>query len=132
MNNILRGVTKRFEPEEKFDKAALVDLINIYMSDGKFKKMLEWFKDKTFSNQEFYGVMYSDEYEKDEEGYFGEDKILIYIGNDDWDDTDQIVSYDELYNYLKVACEYYVENITEDKEEVENLLSGIKVTYNIK
>ena len=132
MNNILRGVTKRFEPEEKFDKAALVDLINIYMSDGKFKNMLKWFKDKTFSNQEFYGVMYSDEYEKDEEGYFGEDKILIYIGNDDWEDTDQIVSYDELYNYLKVACEYYIENIPEDKEEVENLLAGIKVTYSIK
>ena len=132
MNNILRGVTKRFEPEEKFDKAALVDLINIYMSDGKFKNMLKWFKDKTFSNQEFYGVMYSDEYEKDEEGYFGEDKILIYVGNDDWDNTDQIVSYDELYNYLKVACEYYIENIPEDKEEVENLLAGIKVTYSIK
>ena len=109
-----------------------MDLISIYMSNGRFKDMLEWFKDKKFKNHEFYGILYSDVYDKDEEGYFGEDKILIYVGNDDWDNTDQIVSYDELYNYLKAACEYYVKNIPEDKEEVENLLAGIKDTYNIK
>ena len=109
-----------------------MDLIENYMSRGTFKEMLEWFKDKTFANEEFYGVLYSEEYDKDEEGYFGEDKILIYVGNYDLDNTDQIVSYDELYNYLKVACEYYIENIPEDKEEVEALLAGIKDTYNIK
>ena len=39
MNNALKGVTERFQQEEKFDKEALIDLINIYMSNGKFKKM---------------------------------------------------------------------------------------------
>lgn len=116
----------------KLVRGQAMDLISNYMSRGTFKEMLEWFKDKTFANEEFYGVLYSEDYDKDEEGYFGEDKILIYVGNDDWDNTDQIVSYDELYNYLKVACEYYIENIPEDKEEVENLLAGIKDTYNIK
>lgn len=132
MNNALKGVTERFQQEEKFDKEALIDLINIYMSNGKFKKMLGWIKDKTFEGEEFYGIMYPDEYKKDEEGYFGEDKILVYMGNDDLENKDQIVSYDELYSYLKIASEYYIENIPEDKEEVENLLTVIKVRYDVK
>ena len=37
-----------------------------------------------------------------------------------------------MYEYLKAASEYYVENIPEDKEDVENLLAKIKDTYNIK
>ena len=131
MNNILRGVTKRFEPE-KFDKYSLVSLIDEYMSWGRFTEMLEWFSKKSFKNHEFYGILYSDAYEKDDEEYFGDNNILVYYGNDDWENTDNIVSYSELYDYLKVACEYYIENIPEDKEEVENLLAGIKVTYNIK
>ena len=131
MNNILRGVTKRFEPE-KFDKYSLVSLIDEYMSWGRFTEMLEWFSKKSFKNHEFYGILYSDAYEKDDEEYFGDNNILVYYGNDDWKNTDNIVSYSELYDYLKVACEYYIENIPEDKEEVENLLAGIKVTYSIK
>ena len=131
MNNILRGVTKRFEPE-KFDKYSLVSLIDEYMSWGRFTEMLEWFSKKSFKNHEFYGILYSDAYEKDDEEYFGDNNILVYYGNDDWENTDNIVSYSELYDYLKVACEYYIENIPEDKEEVEALLAGIKVTYNIK
>mgnify|MGYP004550874305 FL=1 len=131
MNNILRGVTKRFEPE-KFDKYSLVSLIDEYMSWGRFTEMLEWFSKKSFKNHEFYGILYSDAYEKDDEEYFGDNNILVYYGNDDWKNTDNIVSYSELYDYLKVACEYYIENIPEDKEEVEALLAGIKVTYNIK
>ena len=131
MNNILRGVTKRFEPE-KFDKYSLVSLIDEYMSWGRFTEMLEWFSKKSFKNHEFYGILYSDAYEKDDEEYFGDNNILVYYGNDDWKNTDNIVSYSELYDYLKVACEYYIENIPEDKEEVENLLAGIKDTYNIK
>ena len=131
MNNILRGGTKRFEPE-KFDKYSLVSLIDEYMSWGRFTEMLEWFSKKSFKNHEFYGILYSDAYEKDDEEYFGDNNILVYYGNDDWKNTDNIVSYSELYDYLKVACEYYIENIPEDKEEVEALLAGIKVTYNIK
>ena len=131
MNNILRGVTKRFEPE-KFDKYSLVSLIDEYMSWGRFTEMLEWFSKKSFKNHEFYGILYSDAYEKDDEEYFGDNNILVYYGNDDWENTDNIVSYSELYDYLKVACEYYIENIPEDKEEVENLLAGIKDIYNIK
>ena len=131
MNNILRGVTKRFEPE-KFDKYSLVSLIDEYMSWGRFTEMLEWFSKKSFKNHEFYGILYSDAYEKDDEEYFGDNNILVYYGNDDWKNTDNLVSYSELYDYLKVACEYYIENIPEDKEEVEALLAGIKVTYNIK
>ena len=131
MNKELNDVIKRFEPE-KFDKYSLVSLIDEYMSWGRFTEMLEWFSKKSFKNHEFYGILYSDAYEKDDEEYFGDNNILVYYGNDDWKNTDNIVSYSELYDYLKVACEYYIENIPEDKEEVEALLAGIKVTYNIK
>ena len=131
MNKELNDVIKRFEPE-KFDKYSLVSLIDEYMSWGRFTEMLEWFSKKSFKNHEFYGILYSDAYEKDDEEYFGDNNILVYYGNDDWENTDNIVSYSELYDYLKVACEYYIENIPEDKEEVEALLAGIKVTYNIK
>ncbi len=131
MNNSLKGVTERFQQEEKFDKEALVDLINIYMSNGKFKKMLGWIKDKTFEGEEFYGIMYPDEYEKGEEGYFGEGRVLVYVGNDDLENKDQVVSYNELYSYLRTAGDYYIENIPEDKEEVENLLTIIRVRYDV-
>ena len=131
MNKELNDVIKRFEPE-KFDKYSLVSLIDEYMSWGRFTEMLEWFSKKSFKNHEFYGILYSDAYEKDDEEYFGDNNILVYYGNDDWENTDNIVSYSELYDYLKVACEYYIENIPEDKEEVGNLLAGIKDIYNIK
>ncbi|MFP3847192.1 ribonuclease toxin immunity protein CdiI [Priestia filamentosa] len=74
--------------------------------------------------------MYLDEYEQDDEKYFGQNKVLFYSG--DGDNDYGIVNYDELYQYLRTACEFYVGKNPEKKEIVEELLMKIKEKYNIK
>ncbi|MDH6351171.1 ribonuclease toxin immunity protein CdiI [Brevibacillus parabrevis] len=73
-------------------------------------------------------VIYSDEYDVGDEGYFGENCILFYYGVDD---TYDIVSYKELYDYLQVACNFYIEKNEDKKDEVNEYLLRIKEKYSI-
>ncbi|XBO87602.1 ribonuclease toxin immunity protein CdiI [Bacillus licheniformis] len=63
-------------------------------------------------------MIYSDEYEQDEEEYFGQNKVLFYSG--DGDDDYDIVSYDELYQYISAACNFYIEKILRRKSLLKN------------
>jgi len=42
------------------------------------------------------------------------------------------VSYDELYQYISAACNFYIERNPEKKELIEELLMKIKEKYDIK
>lgn len=75
------------------------------------------------------GVIYSDEYDVGDEGYFGEISVLFYYGVDDNFD---IVSYKELYDYLQVACNFYVEKNADQKDLINEYLLRIKDKYSIE
>ena len=42
------------------------------------------------------------------------------------------MSYDELYQYISTACNFYIERNPEKKELIEELLMKIKEKYDIK
>ncbi|MCY8673493.1 ribonuclease toxin immunity protein CdiI [Bacillus haynesii] len=116
--------------QNNLTKEAVIDVLNLYVNGRNFLKHLEEFKNKEGERREYNGIIYSDEYEQDEEEYFGQNKVLFYSG--DGDDDYDIVSYDELYQYISAACNFYIEKNPEKKELIEELLMKIKEKYGIK
>lgn len=63
--------------QNKLNKEAVIDVLNIYVNGRNFLQHLEDFKNKDGEGREYNGVIYSDEYEQGEEGYFGHNKVFI-------------------------------------------------------
>jgi hypothetical protein len=116
--------------QKTLNKEAVIDVLNIYVNGRNFLQHLEDFLKKEGERREYNGVIYSDEYEQDDEEYFGQNKVLFYSG--DGDNDYDIVNYDELYQYLNATCEFYIGKNPEKKEIIEELLMKIKEKYNIK
>ncbi|BCE08097.1 ribonuclease toxin immunity protein CdiI [Bacillus paralicheniformis] len=116
--------------QNNLTKEAVIDVLNLYVNGRNFLQHLEEFKNKEGERREYNGIIYSDEYEQDEEEYFGQNKVLFYSG--DGDDDYDTVSYDELYQYISTACNFYIERNPEKKELIEELLMKIKEKYDIK
>lgn len=116
--------------QHSLNKGAVIDVLNIYVNGGKFLQYLEDFKNKQGERREYHGVIYSEEYEKDDEDYFGENKVLFYSGDDD--DAYDIVNYNEMYKYLSVACKFYIEMYKDKKNIVNEKLLLIKKIYGVK
>ncbi|MFS0655221.1 ribonuclease toxin immunity protein CdiI [Bacillus sp. 179-C3.3 HS] len=116
--------------QNNLTKEAVIDVLNLYVNGRNFLQHLEEFKNKEGERREYNGVIYSDEYEQGEEGYFGENKVLFYSG--DGDDDYDIVNYDELYQYLIAACNFYMEKNPESIDVVKDLSMKIKEEYYIE
>lgn len=82
---------------------------------------LDNFINKESVRSQFCGVLYPEDFEKDDDGYFGENKVLFYAGD-----------YDDLYLYLYFTCEFYIEKHEEEKDIVEQKLALIAKIYGIK
>lgn len=110
--------------QNNLNKGAVIDVLNIYVNGRRFQKHLENFKNKECEYGEYNGVIYSEEFEPDEEEYFGKNKVLFYSGvaDEDYD----IVNYEELYEYLSAACEFYTEKYKDEKEIIREQLLLIK------
>lgn len=94
-----------------------------------FIKILDGFFNENVLRRDTIGVVYSDEFDKNDDGYFGENKVLFYYGVDEnWYD---IINFGELYNYLRVVCDFYVEKHNDKTKEVLEYLEKIKVKYKI-
>lgn len=115
--------------QNALNKAAVIDVLNIYVNGHNFQQHLEDFKNKEGERQEYNGVIYSDEYEQDDEEYFGQNKVLFYSG--DGEDDHDIVNYEELYKYLSTACEFYIGKNPDKKEVIEKLLLKVKDKFDV-
>lgn len=115
--------------QNALNKAAVIDVLNIYVNGRNFQQHLEDFKNKEGERREYNGVIYSDEYEQDDEEYFGQNKVLFYSG--DGEDDHDIVNYEELYKYLSTACEFYIGKNPEKKEVIEKLLLKVKDKFDV-
>ncbi|MBW6411870.1 ribonuclease toxin immunity protein CdiI [Clostridium weizhouense] len=115
--------------QNNLNKEAVIDVLNIYVNGSKFLQYLEDFKNKYGERREYHGVIYSEEYEQDDDDYFGENRVLFYSGDDDAYD---IVNYDKMYKYLSIACEFYIEKNEDEKEIIQKELSLIEESYGIK
>lgn len=74
-----------------WDKGTVIDVLNAYVNGSDFLQQLEKIKKKKTERSTTLGVIYSEDYEKDDDGYFGENKVLFYAGY-----YDDIVDYDDL------------------------------------
>ncbi|MBN1056050.1 hypothetical protein DVW05_11925 [Clostridium botulinum] len=107
------------------DKGQVINVLNTYVYGSKFLQHLDKFINKEGEREQFYGVVYSEDFEKDDDGYFGENKILFYAG-----DYDDIIDYEDLYLYF--TCEFYIEKHEDEKEIVQEKLLLIEEAYGIE
>lgn len=110
------------------DKGTVIDVLNTYVNGSRFLEHLDKIKNKEPETNQILGIIYSEEYEKDDDEYFGENKVLFYAGDDCYD----IIDYDELYLYLYFACEFYIKKHEDEKEIVQEELLSIKEKYGVK
>lgn len=109
------------------DKGQVINVLSTYVYGNKFLQHLDKFISKEGERGQFYGVVYSEDFEKDDDGYFGENKVLFYAG-----DYDDIIDYDDLYLYLYFACESYIGRHEYEKEIVQEKLALIAKAHGIK
>lgn len=109
------------------DKSTVIDVLNVYVNGNDFLGCLEKIKNKKTERSQILGIIYSQDYEEDDEGYFGRNKVLFYVGDDCYD----IIDYDDLYLYLYFTCEFYIEKHQNEKEQVKDKLSLIAKSYHI-
>lgn len=109
------------------DKGQVINVLSACVYGSRFLQHLDNFINRESVRSQFYGVVYSEDFEEDDDGYFGENKVLFYAG-----DYDDIIDYDDLYLYLYFACEFYIEKHEEEKDIVEQKLALIAKTYGIK
>lgn len=110
-------------------KSFVITVLAKFALSYDFIKILDGFLNENVLRRDTIGVVYSDEFDKNDEGYFGENKILFYYGVDEnWYD---IINFGELCNYLQVVCDFYVEKHVDETKEVREYLEKIKVKYEI-
>ncbi|MFI8707944.1 ribonuclease toxin immunity protein CdiI [Bacillus sp. NPDC077411] len=111
-------------------KSFVITVLAKFALDFDFIKVLDGFFNEDVIRRDTIGVVYSDEFDKNDTGYFGEDRILFYYGVDEnWYD---IITFGELCNYLQVVCDFYVEKHDDKAEEVQEYLQKIKGKYKVK
>lgn len=115
--------------EKGLEKGSVIDVLGDFVLEHDIVKVLEGFLNEYIERRDYMGVIYSDEYDVGDEGYFGENRVLFYYGVDDNYD---IVSYKELYDYLQVACNFYIEKNADKKDEINEYLIRIKSKYGIE
>ncbi|MBD1381384.1 ribonuclease toxin immunity protein CdiI [Metabacillus arenae] len=111
------------------------NVINVLLEltiDYNFIETLQRFLDENVVRRDTLGVVYSDEFDTSEEEYFGEDKVLFYYYYGLDEIKEDIVTHEELCDYLEVACDFYIKKHPDKKIEAKNLLEQIKEKYQIK
>ncbi|KAA6448882.1 ribonuclease toxin immunity protein CdiI [Bacillus atrophaeus] len=117
---------------KNFKKQNVINVLVELTLDYNFIETLQRFLAENVVRRDTLGVVYSDEYDPYEEEYFGEDKVLFYYYYGLDEIKEDIVTHDELCNYLEVACDFYIKKHPNKKIEVKNLLEQIKEKYQIK
>ncbi|MDQ0926080.1 hypothetical protein QFZ25_000140 [Bacillus atrophaeus] len=117
---------------KNFKKQTVINVLVELTLDYNFIETLQRFLVENVVRRDTLGVVYSDEYDPYEEEYFGEDKVLFYYYYGLDEIKEDIVTHDELCNYLEVACDFYIKKHPNKKIEVKNLLEQIKEKYQIK
>ncbi|KXZ20704.1 hypothetical protein AXI59_13785 [Bacillus nakamurai] len=116
--------------KRNLNKSHVVDVLVEFILLYDFQDILNGFLQEDVVRRDTVGVVFSSEFDKNDEEYFGENKVLFYYGTDeDWED---IVTHEELCNYLEAACDFYIEKHPEHTEDTEKLLLKIKAKYNVK
>ncbi|MED3866699.1 ribonuclease toxin immunity protein CdiI [Priestia megaterium] len=119
----------RMYEEQGLHKGSVIDVLGDFVMEYDFVRILEGFLEEYVERRDYMGVVYSDEFDRDDEEFFGENRVLFYYGVDE--EIEDIVDYEELCKYLQTACQFYIEKHPERTENVKELLFKIKDKYNI-
>ena len=124
-----QSLIDRFKKND-LTKSFVITVLMKFALDFDFIKVLDGFFNEDVIRRDTIGVVYSDEFDKNDEGYFGEDRVSFYYGVDEnWYD---IITFGELCNYLQIVCDFYVERHDDKTEEVQEYLQKIKGKYKVK
>lgn len=130
MNKNFDDKTKLIETYEDkgLNKGTVIDVLAGFVINNDFVRILESFLKEDVERANYSGVVYSDEFDIDDE-YFGENKVLFYYGVGEI--REDIVTHKELCEYLEEASEFYISNHPEKTNEVDFFISEIKEKYNV-
>lgn len=73
------------------------------------------------------GYIFSNNLDEDDEEYNGKNTITFY--NYVSEKEEQVLTYKEFYEYIKLACDFYIELHPKQKQEVLDILEKIKEKY---
>ncbi|ENQ3105001.1 hypothetical protein ACEOWJ_000940 [Bacillus cereus] len=132
MQNRKEGFEKFYDifEQKNLKKNYTVIVLGQFVFNYDFVDILKGFLKEDVERRDTIGVVYSDEFDQNDEEYFGENKVLFYYGIDE--EWENIVTHEELCEYLQTACEFYIGCHPEQAEYVRNLLIKIREKYNIK
>ncbi|PEI31419.1 ribonuclease toxin immunity protein CdiI [Bacillus pseudomycoides] len=135
MNENFKSERKLFRDTYTNKNLKKQNVINVLVEltlDYNFIEILQGFLVENVVRRDTLGVVYSDEFDPDDDEYFGEDKVLFYYYYGLDETQEDIVNHEELCDYLGVACDFYIKKYPDKKVEVKNLLEQIKGKYRIK
>ena len=112
---------------EGLNKGCIIDVLNYYVNGSKFLEHLDDFLNMRGSNHQYSGVIFSNEIDKDDYEYFGENKVMFFY--DEGDDDYDVADYEECYKYLEATANFYIKHHKNEKDVVINLLKQIKERY---
>mgnify|MGYP000983710413 CR=1 FL=1 len=112
-------------------KGVVIDVLSDFVLSYNFIDILKRFLCENVIRRDTLGIIYSGEYEIDEEGYFGENKVLFYFHYGLDETKEDIVTYEELCDYLEVACEFFINKHADKKAEVIKLLELLREKYKL-
>lgn len=124
-NKIIRNIINYYT--KSYNCTLAIDYMATISTSIYFIEFLKNIYDKTDEGNEFEGYIISDNYSEDDNEYFGKNKIKFYsyVG----EKKEDILTYQEFYKYLQIACDFYSELYPEQKEEAMTLLEKIKDKY---
>jgi hypothetical protein len=110
--------------------APMLDYYNS-IADYEFVKVLEYFSNGFGYGDEYYLCEFPNSWEPWEKEYF-ENGVRFTVGSGYNKENSSIVDYSTFYKFSRLACEDYLKEHPEDKEKIYEILSAIKVRYEIK
>lgn len=117
-------------PYDKNKYHLVIQYFQYMLGDG-FLRILNYMKDDKSLSSQSIGYSFAsscDEEDKDTGDYF-ENGVMFWFGYNDFDEI--IVDYSIFYNSLKLACEIYMEENSDDNQIVNESLKIIRNRYGL-
>jgi hypothetical protein len=112
------------------NKELAISNLAIAITSTLFVDSLNDFYNETDDYGSLEGYIFSNNFvgNDDESFYFGKDKIKFYYDVHN-DMQEEVLTYTEFYEYLKTACDFYLELYPHQEQEVLPILEKIRERY---
>ncbi len=114
---------------KKKNDVIIKDIINSLYSNKSLLRVLKYISEGHGNGNDIANLVYWSDLDEYDRQYY--DKSFEKIGMElSYFDDEIIVPYDDLYYYLELAFKRYIQEILEQKEEVLNYMTKLKLIFN--